>query len=152
IPEPFFALFAELADRVCGRLEGEALAAGLFEWSCRVAVTRGPGREVRGSFVPPVPTREASAVMAVLRATLAATPPTGAVTALTLRAQPVRVRAAQEPLLGEPRPSPRALAETIARVIGVVGAGNLGVPVLLDTHRPDTIRLEPFDALSRAAA
>ena len=85
--------------------------------------------------------------MAVLRATLAATPPTGAVTALTLRAQPVRVQAAQEPLLGEPRLSPRALAETIARVIGVVGAGNLGVPVLLDTHRPDAIRLEPLDAL-----
>jgi protein ImuB len=99
-----------------------------------------------------VPTREAGAVMAVLRATLAAAPPPGAVTALTLRAQPVRVLAAQEPLEGEPRPSPRALAETIARVIGVVGAGNLGVPVLLDTHRPDAIRLEPFNVLAQALA
>ena len=90
--------------------------------------------------------------MAVLRATLAATPPTGAVTALMLRAQPVRVLAAQEPLAGEPRPSPRALAETIARVIGVVGAGNLGVPVLLDTHRPDAIRLEPLNVLAQALA
>jgi len=150
--EPLFALFAEMAGRVCARLEAEAVAADLFEWSCRVPVARAPGREVRGSFVPPVPTREAGAVMAVLRATLAAAPPAGAVTALTLRAQPVRVLAAQEPLEGEPRPSPRALAETIARVIGVVGAGNLGVPVLLDTHRPDAVRLEPLDALFRAAA
>ena len=150
--EPLFALFAELADRVCARLEGEALAADLFEWSCRVTAARGPGREVHGSFVPPVPTREAGAVMAVLRATLAATPPTGAVTALTLRAQPVRVLAAQEPLTGEPRPSPRALAETIARVIGLVGAGNLGVPVLLDTHRPDAIRLEPLNVRAQALA
>jgi protein ImuB len=149
--EPLFALFAGMAGRVCARLEAEALAADLFEWSCRVPVARGPGREVCGSFVPPVPTREAGAVMAVLRATLAAAPPAGAVTALTLRAQPVRVLASQEPLEGEPRPSPRALAETIARVIGVVGAGNLGVPVLLDTHRPDAVCLEPLDALFRAA-
>ena len=56
--EPLFALFAELADRVCARLEGEALAADLFEWSCRVTAARGPGREVHGSFVPPVPCNE----------------------------------------------------------------------------------------------
>ena len=86
--------------------------------------------------MPPVPTREARAVMAVLRATLAAEPPPAAVTALALRAQPVRVAASQEPLDGEGRPSPRTLAETVARVIALVGPGNLGVPVLLDTHRP----------------
>jgi protein ImuB len=68
------------------------------------------------------------------------------VTALTLRAHPVRVAASQEPLDGEGRPSPRTLAETVARVIALVGPGNLGVPVLLDSHRPDALRLEPLSA------
>jgi protein ImuB len=145
--EPLFGLFEECADRVCARLEAEALAADRFEWSCRLATpAHAPSHTVDGAFVPPVPTREAGAVMAVLRATLAAAPPPAAVTALTLRAQPVCVPASQEPLDGEGRPSPRALAETVARVIALVGAGNLGVPVLLDSHRPEAIRLDPLQA------
>jgi protein ImuB len=141
--EPLFGLFAECAERLCARLEAQGLAADRFEWACRLAA---PARTRDGAFVPPVPTREAGAVMAVLRATLAAAPPSAAVTALTLRAQPVRVPATQEPLDGAGRPSPRALAETVARVIALVGADNLGVPVLLDTHRPEAIRLDPLRA------
>jgi protein ImuB len=145
--EPLFGLFAECAERLCARLEAQGLAADRFEWSCRLAARAGETpRTVDGAFVPPVPTSEARAVMAVLRATLAAEPPPAAVTALALRAQPVRVAASQEPLDGEGRPSPRTLAETVARVIALVGPGNLGVPVLLDTHRPGAIRLEPLSA------
>jgi protein ImuB len=143
--EPLFGLFTECAERLCARLEAQALAADRFEWSCRLAARAG--ESINGAFVPPVPTREARAVMAVLRATLAAEPPPAAVIALALRAQPVRVAASQEPLDGEGRPSPRTLAETVARVIALVGPGNLGVPVLLDTHRPGAIRLEPLSAL-----
>jgi protein ImuB len=145
--EPLFALFEECATRLCAQLEAHALAADRFEWSCRLAARAG--ESINGSFVPPVPTREARAVMAVLRATLAAEPPPAAVTALMLRAQPVRVPASQEPLDGEGRPSPRTLAETVARVIALVGPGNLGVPVLLDSHRPGALRLEPLSAVER---
>jgi protein ImuB len=145
--EPLFGLFAECAERVCARLDAQAFAADRFEWSCRLATRPGePARTLDGAFVPPVPTREARAVMAVLRATLAAEPPAAAVTALALRAQPLRVPALQEPLDGDGRPSPRTLAETVARVIALVGPGNLGVPVLLDSHRPGAIRLEPLNA------
>ncbi len=145
--EPLFALFAECADRLCVQLEAQGLAADRFEWSCRLATRAGETlRIIDGAFVPPVPTREARAVMAVLRATLAAEPPPAAVAALALRAQPVRVAASQEPLDGEGRPSPRTLAETVARVIALVGPGNLGVPVLLDSYRPDALRLEPLNA------
>jgi protein ImuB len=145
--ESLFGGFAECAERLSARLEAQALSADRFEWSCRLAARSGETpRTVDGAFVPPVPTREARAVMAVLRATLAAEPPPAAVTALTLRAQPVRVAASQEPLDGAGRPSPRTLAETVARVIALVGLGNLGVPVLLDSHRPDALRLEPLSA------
>lgn len=145
--EPLFGLFAECAERLCARLEAQALAADRFEWSCRLVTRVGEtARTVEGAFVPPVPTHEARAVMAVLRATLAAEPPPAPVTALALRAQPVRVSASQEPLDGDGRPSPRTLAETVARVIALVGPGNLGVPVLLDSHRPDSLRLEPLNA------
>ena len=145
--EPLFGLFAECADRLCAQLEAQGLAADRFEWSCRLAARSSePARTIDGAFVPPVPTREARAVMAVLRATLTAEPPPAAVTALALRAQPVRVAASQEPLDGEGRPSPRTLAETVARIIALVGPGNLGVPVLLDTHRPGAIRFEPLNA------
>ena len=145
--EPLFGLFAECAARLAARLEAQALSADRFEWSCRLTARFGESpRIVEGAFVPPVPTREPRAVMAVLRATLSAEPPPAPITALTLRAHPVRVAASQEPLDGEGRPSPRTLAETVARVIALVGPGNLGVPVLLDSHRPDALRLEPLSA------
>jgi len=147
--EPLFGLFTECAEGLCARLAAQALAADRFEWSCRLTARPGETpRTVDGAFVPPVPTHEARAVMAVLRATLTAEPPPAAVTALTLRAQPVRVPASQEPLDGDRRPSPRTLAETVARVIALVGPGNLGVPVLLDTHRPGALRLEALQVPS----
>jgi protein ImuB len=39
---------------------------------------------------------------------------------------------------------PTQLSETLARLTGLLGAERVGTPVLEDTHRPDTFRLEPF--------
>jgi protein ImuB len=86
---------------------------------------------------------EASAITALLRASLESRPPRGAVEAVTLRAHPVRVAAAQESLTDRSHPSPRMLAATLARLAALLGARQIGVPVLLDSYRPDAVRLDP---------
>ena len=132
-------LLARLVERVCEQLERRGLSADRFQWACRLA-----GHTVHeGSFSPAVPMHEATAITALLRASLESRPPRGAVEAVTLRAYPVRVAAAQESLTDRSRPSPRMLAATLARLAALLGARQIGVPVLLDSHRPDAVTLDP---------
>ena len=39
---------------------------------------------------------------------------------------------------------PARLTETLARLTGLLGADRVGTPVLEETHRPDSFRMEPF--------
>ena len=39
---------------------------------------------------------------------------------------------------------PARLTETLARLTGLLGSGRVGTPVLVESHRPDSFRLEPF--------
>src|SRR5262249_7461726 len=43
-----------------------------------------------------------------------------------------------------PRPSPRLLTATLARLSALVDARGIGSPVILDTHRPDAHQITPF--------
>ncbi len=132
-------LLAGLVEQICEKLERRGLSADQFEWACRLA-----DRTVHeGSVAPAVPMNEPSAVAALLKASLESRPPRGAVDAVTLRARPVRVAPAQESLTDRFRPSPRVLAATLARLAALVGARQVGVPVLLDSHRPDAVELAP---------
>jgi protein ImuB len=63
---------------------------------------------------------------------------------VTLKAHPQRVAPAQDSLTGRSRPSPRLVTAALTRLTALVGARQLGIPALLDSHRPDAVRLDPF--------
>lgn len=138
--EPLNALLADLAERVCGKLAERGLSADRVEWACRLADRTTHA----GGFSPAFPTADGSTVTALLRASLESQPPRGGVEAITLRAYPVRVPPAQESLGDRSRPSPRLLTATLARLAAVVGAQRIGVPVLLDSYRPDAAELRSY--------
>src|SRR5262245_58233322 len=132
-------MLARLVERICERLVRRGLSADRFDWACRLA-----DRTVHeGSSTPAVPVNEAAAAMALLKASLESRPPQGAVEAVTLRAHPVRVAPAQESLTDRSRPSARMLTAILARLAALVGAKQIGVPELLDSHRPDAVTLTP---------
>jgi len=56
----------------------------------------------------------------------------------------VKPRAAQTGLFIPLAPEPERLEITLARLAKLVGAGNIGSPELLDTHRPDAFRIRRF--------
>jgi protein ImuB len=137
--EPLGDLLTRLAGLVCEKLTRRGLSADQFEWSCRLT----DGTTHDGSSTPAVPMNEAPAVALLLKAALASRPPRGPVEAVTLRARPVRVAAAQESLVDRSRPSPRMLAATLARLAALVGEQQVGTPVCLDSYRPDAVSLAP---------
>jgi protein ImuB len=137
---PLVELLATLAERISDQLARHGRSADQFEWVCHLA----DRRRHEGSCVPAVPLSERAAVTALLRASLEAHPPSGAVVAVTLRARPVRVPAAQTSLGDPSRPSPRLVTATLARLAALVGAQQIGVPVPLDSHRPDAVELAPY--------
>jgi protein ImuB len=138
--EPLGDLLAGLAEMLCARLRRHEFSADAFEWSCRLA-----NRTVHeGACAPAAPLTDSAAAAALLRASLAARPPRAAVEAITLRVRPVRVRNVQPRFDEPPRPSPRLLTATLARLSALVGARDIGSPVILDTHRPDAHQKTPF--------
>ena len=136
---PLGDLLAGLVERICEQLVRRGLSADRFEWACRLA-----DRTVHeGSSTPAVPVNEAAAVVALIRSSLESNPPRSAVEAVTLRAHPARVAPVQESLTDRARPSPRLLTTMLTRLAALVGARQLGVPLPMDSHRPDAVTLAP---------
>jgi len=92
----------------------------------------------------PVATRNSKLLLKLLLLNLQSDPPPAPVVKVTLQAEPVKPRVAQGELFLPLSPDPEKLELTLARIAGVVGKGNVGSPELLDTHRPDAFRMNPF--------
>ncbi len=90
------------------------------------------------------PTRDRKTLLTCLRVALESRPPRAAVVAAAITAVPERVRAAQLGLFTPPGPAPERLATTLARLGALCGPGRVGVPVVVDTHRPGAAEVAAF--------
>jgi protein ImuB len=66
------------------------------------------------------------------------------IVAIDLEAQPSHSVRQQFELFETALRDPVQLHETLARLVGLLGADRVGTPVLEETHRPDAFRMEPF--------
>jgi protein ImuB len=66
------------------------------------------------------------------------------ITAVELEAQPSRSVRQQFGLFETALRDPMQLHETLARLVGLLGADRVGTPLLEETHRPDAFRMERF--------
>lgn len=64
--------------------------------------------------------------------------------AVELEAQPSKPVLQQFRLFETALRDPAQLHETLARLVGLLGAERVGRPLLEETHRPDAFRMEPF--------
>jgi protein ImuB len=64
--------------------------------------------------------------------------------AVALEAEPTKPGQQQFSLFETTLRNPTQLSETLARLTGLLGAERVGTPVLEETHRPDSFRMEPF--------
>jgi protein ImuB len=88
--------------------------------------------------------RDIKILLKLLQLELSGHPPAAPILAVTLRAEAAKPRAAQGGLYSPPAPEPEKLELTLARIAAVVGQENVGVPELLDTHRPGAFRVRQW--------
>lgn len=138
--EPLLFLLARLLGHVCRRLEDHALAAiGL-----RVRLLLENASEHECSIRLPVPMRNPRVFLKLIELDLEKHPPVAPVVKVTIAADPAKPRTTQNGLFIPLSPEPEKLELTLARIVKVVGEGNVGSPELVDTHRPGAFLMRLF--------
>ena len=137
--EPLLFLIARLLNDQCTRLLSNAMAANEvaihLELENRAEHTR--------TLHLPVPMRESKSLLKLLQMDLEAHPPQAPTIALSLSLKPVHPRTVQTGIFLPVTPAPDKLELTLARIRGIVGEHNVGIPQLLDTHHPKPFELVP---------
>ena len=149
--EPLLFLFSSALTELCARLRAQSRSAHLLQ--VKLELIPPAQSEESASTVPPtpsayecalefpVPVDQATVMLKLLQLHLERHPPSGAITALILRLDPVEPQRLQGGLFLPATPQADKLHVTLKRIEGMVGEGNVGVPGLLNTHRPDAFQL-----------
>ena len=135
--EPLLFLIARLLNDQCARLLSNAMAAN--EVTIHLELDDHPAH-IRTLHLP-VPMRESKSLLKLLQMDLEAHPPQAPTIALSLSLKPVHPRTVQTGIFLPVTPAPDKLELTLARIRGIVGEANVGIPELLNTHHPHPYRL-----------
>lgn len=157
--EPLAFLLGRLLDQLCARLETRSLATASIQMRFELEsesennvrtlhdLARREAPPIYEKLLTlPVPTRNSKILLKLLRLRLQAEPPQAAVRKIFMAAEAARPRFAQGGLFMPSSPDPEKLELTIARLANLVGETNVGVPELVDTHRPDAFQIRRFIA------
>jgi protein ImuB len=135
--EPLLFLIARLLNDQCARLLSNAMAAN--EVVIRLEL-EDRTEHIRTLHLP-VPMRESKSLLKLLQMDLEAHPPQAPTVALALSLKPVHPRTVQTGIFLPVTPAPDKLELTLARIRGIVGENNVGIPELLNTHHPHPFQL-----------
>jgi protein ImuB len=158
-------LLGRLLDQLCERLAARSLSARAirmefelersFEKELQSCAHPGQQKLISRKFekvlVLPVPMRDSKLLLKLARLRLQSDPPPAAIIKMILSAEPDRPRTTQRGLFLPAAPEPEKLELTMARLANLVGDANVGSPQLMDTHRPDAIRMERFRLVQESA-
>ena len=138
--EPLAFVMARLLKEICERLAARALATN--EIRLHLTLENAPAHAA--SLKLPVPMLDQKAFLRMLQLDLSGRPPVAPVVKVHMAAEPVRPRRMQQGLFMPSSPEPEKLELTVARVRHLVGAGRVGTPEILNTHRPDGFAMRAF--------
>ncbi|MGA3032353.1 MAG: hypothetical protein ABSD70_03675 [Terracidiphilus sp.] len=131
---------ARMIDCLVTRAAGRALA--LRSLKAEMRLEGGAAHSV--TIRPAIPSADRKFLLKLLQLEIGAHPPQAAVVALTLRAEAGQTSKVQLGLFTPQTPEPSRLDVTLARLRTLVGEERVGSPVLEDTHRAGSFRMEGF--------
>jgi protein ImuB len=158
-------VLGRLLDQLCERLAARSLSARSIRMEVELERSFEKGlqlsaeadqhklfpRKFEKILALPVPMRDSKLLLKLVRLRLQSDPPPAAVIKIMLLAEADQVRTTQRGLFLPASPEPEKLELTMARLANLVGDANVGSPQLMDTHRPDAIRMERFRLAQEAA-
>ncbi len=139
--EPLLAALRPCLERLCQRLARQDLACSVLE----LEVGLEPEGVDRRSIRLPAPGRTADTLLALLRQEVEARPPQAPVISFRCLAHPTTPRRSQLTLFGAPEIDPDRLALTLARLVALLGAEQVGSPRPVDGWLPERSASAPFD-------
>jgi protein ImuB len=131
---------ARMIDCLAARAGSHALSLAAIT----VAMKLENGRVHRCVLRPAVPSTDRKFLLKLLQLEIGKRPPETAVVALTLAAEAGQSGKVQLGLFVPQMPEPSRLDVTLARLKALVGDDRVGSPVLEDTHRQGSFRMEDF--------
>jgi protein ImuB len=129
-----------MLDQLIVRAQSRILALASITLELNLEGGATHARTVR----PALPNIDRKLWLKLIHLDLQAHPPQAAILSLSLRAQPGSTSKVQLGLFSPQAPEPMRLDVTLARIRAIVGEDCAGQAVLMDTHRPDSFRVEPF--------
>lgn len=138
--EPLSFLLARILNQICANLHAYALATNELDLYLKLENNTTHERKLN----LPHPMRDPRIFLRLLLLDAEMHPPQAAVMAITINCKPVKPRVLQSGLFIPLAPEPEKLELTLARLVKLVGANNVGSPELLETHRPDAFRIKRF--------
>ena len=135
--EPLSFLIARILNEQCEKLQSHAMATNEIHLILELEDKTKHRRTLR----LPVAMRQSKPLLKLLQMDLEAHPPQAPVLAVALILKPVPPRTIQHGIFLPVTPAPDKLELTLARIRGLVGEENVGIPELLDTHHPHPFRL-----------
>lgn len=156
--EPLAFVLNQLLMRLVERITIHSLAISVVRLRFEVEPSFEKGLQVRDdgtrlktapafyekTLALPLATRNSAMLLNLLRLQLQSDPPCAPIQKISLTAEPAQRRAMQGGLFRPVSPDPEKLELTLARLLNLVGEGNVGTPILVDTHRPGEFRIEHF--------
>jgi protein ImuB len=139
---------ARMIDCLATRASTHALSLA----SLTVQMQLEGGHAYQRTIRPALATIDRKFLLKLLQLEIAAHPPQSAVLSLTLSAQAGQSSKVQLGLFAPQTPEPSRLDVTIARLKAIAGEDRVGSPVLEDTHRPGSFRMESFAITHQSSA
>jgi protein ImuB len=138
--EPLLFILRRFLQQLATRLNAIYLVAK----ELRLRLTFADKSDYERIFKIPQPTNNEDILFRMLHTHLENFTSKHPIVVVELEGQPSRSVRQQFGLFETALRDPMQLHETLARLVGLVGADRVGTPVLEETHRPDAFRMKPF--------
>ena len=141
-----------IGSRMIDCLVERAATRALSLASLTVEMSLEGGRKHKRVIRPALPSVDRKFLLKLLQLEIAAHPPQAAVLSLTLTAEAGQSSKVQLGLFAPQMPEPSRLDVTIARLKAIAGEERVGSPVLEDSHRSGSFRMEGFAVTGASVA